>query len=110
VGTIEGKAIPATAKHKNGAKAYILSFFASDFYQDQIDALDKENYNWNEEIFTYMEEDLLKRPAVVCFSLGFKELQDTLGKACFTTIFEKDWATIANSFDPEAQQIIDTQK
>ena len=110
MGDIHGKAIPVSAKHKNGAVAYILSQFASDFYQDQIDEIDKENYHWDEELFTYIEEDLLKRPAVVCFSLGFKELQATIGRACFTTIFEEDWATIANSFDPEAQQIIDTQQ
>ena len=110
MGDIFGKSVPVSAKHKNGAVAYILARFASDYYQDQIDAIDKENYNWDDELFDYIENDLLKRPAVVCFSLGFKELQTTIGRACFTTIFEEDWATIANSFDPEAQQIIDTQQ
>jgi len=110
MGDIAGRAIPLSAKHKNGAAAYLLAPFASDYYQDQIDAIDMENYNWDEELVTYIEEDLLKRPAVACFSLGFKELQATIGKACFTTIFEEDWSTIANTFDPEAQHIIDTQQ
>ena len=83
---------------------------SSKSYQDQIDALDCENYNWTEDLFDYIQNDLLKRPAVICFSLGFKELQTTIGRACFTTIKEEDWSTIANTFDPEAQQIIDTQQ
>ena len=76
----------------------------------KIDKIDKENYNWDDTIFDYFENDLKARKSVVCFSLGFKELQETIGKACFTTIFEEDWSTIANTFDPEAQHIIDTQQ
>lgn len=110
MGDIGGRSIPLSAKHKNGGAAYLLARYASDYYQDQIDAIDKKNYSWDDEIFTYIEEDLLKRPAVICFSLGFKELQDTIAKACFTTIHEEDWSTIANTFDPEAQHIIDTQQ
>lgn len=110
MGEIRGKAIPLNAKHKNGAVAYLFARFASNYYQDQIDAIDKKNYNWDDEIFTYFEEDFLKRPSVLCFSLGFKELQDIIGRACFTTIHDEDWSTIANTFDPEAQHIIDTQQ
>ena len=110
VGGINGKSIPDAAKHKNGAVAYILAQYASDYYQAQIDKIDKENYNWDDAIFNYFENDLKARKSVVCFSLGFKELQETIGKACFTTIFEEDWSTIANTFDPEAQHIIDTQQ
>ncbi len=110
MGDIFGKSIPNSAKHKNGAVAYILAEFASDYYQAQINAIDKETYSWDEELFDYIYNDLKKRPAVICFSLGFKELQATIGRACFTTIYEEDWSTIANTFDPEAQHIIDTQQ
>ena len=110
MGDIHGYSIPTNAKHKNGGVAYILCRWASDYYQDQVDAINMDNYNWTEELYTYIQEDLLQRPAVICFSLGFKELQKTISDAVFTSIFEEDWSTIANTFDPEAQRIIDTQQ
>ncbi len=109
MGDIFGTAIPAGAKHKNGAVAFILCEFASDYYKNQIDELNKEEYKWDDATFEYRENDLLKRPATICFSLGFKEIQNLIGKACMGDIYKSDWTTIANTFDPAVQQEIDTQ-
>ena len=109
MGDISGTSIPASAKHVNGAVAYILSVYASDFYDDQIAKIYNENRNWDERTIEYYYDDLLKREAVLCFSLGIKEIQTMMWNATGAkNLAEKaNWETIANELDPKMQQELD---
>ncbi|MBE6769861.1 MAG: extracellular solute-binding protein [Ruminococcaceae bacterium] len=109
MGDIYGIAIPAGAKHVNGAVAYILSGYASDYYKNQIQDINQEAKHWTDETRDYIYDDLLEREAVLCISLGIKEIQRmTWDVITPKALSESNWETIANELDPKMQYELDS--
>ena len=108
MGDIYGIAIPKLAKHVNGAVAYILSGYASDYYEEQIQEINKEAKHWNNETRDYIYDDLLERQAVLCLSLGIKEIQRMMWDSTTPEyLMDKNWETVANELDPKMQYELD---
>jgi len=109
MGDIAGISIPAGAKNVNGAVAYILAGFASDFYDEQIKKINVEHRHWDDATVEYYYDDLMNREAILCFSLGIKEIQTMMWNATSArNLAEKaNWETIANELGPKIQQELD---
>ena len=109
MGDIAGISIPAGAKNVNGAVAYILAGFASDYYDEQIKKINVQHRNWNDDTIEYYYEDLMNREAVLCFSLGIKEIQTMMWQATGVKNLaaKANWETIANELGPKIQQELD---
>lgn len=109
MGDVYGIAIPKSAKHVNGAVAYILSDYASDYYKNQIRDIKEEKSNWTSETTKYIYEDLLERQAVLCLSLGIKEIQRMTWDAITPkNLTDKNWETVANELNPKIQFELDS--
>ncbi len=109
MGSITGDAIPLGAKHVDGAAAYILSKYASNYYTNEANKLFAKQRNWDEKAMDYYYNNLMKREATLCFSLGIKEIQNMMWTATSAkNLTEKgNWETIANELDPKIQQELD---
>lgn len=109
MGDIAGVAIPAGSKHVNGAVAYLLAPYCSDYYDEQIKKINVQHRNWDDATIDYYYEDLMKREAILCFSLGIKEIQRMMWDAtAVKNLAEKaNWETIANELGPKIQQELD---
>jgi hypothetical protein len=109
MGDIAGTAIPAGAKHVNGAVAYLLAPFCSDYYDEQIKKINIQHRNWDDATIEYYYDDLMEREAILCFSLGIKEIQRMMWDATSAkNLAEKsNWETIANELGPKIQQQLD---
>ncbi|MBE6769560.1 MAG: extracellular solute-binding protein [Ruminococcaceae bacterium] len=107
-GDICGLSIPASAKHVKGATAYILAHYASDDYTNAINDLYGSHNNWNADALDYYE-NLMKREAVLCFSLGIKEIQTMLWSATSTNNLASiaNWEAISTELNSKMQQELD---
>ena len=65
MGSITGDAIPLGAKHVDGAAAYILSKYASNYYTNEANKLFAKQRNWDEKAMDYFYNNLMENAYIM---------------------------------------------